>query len=241
MLIFAVVVARRGGAARTADPARATRDRRSLPASRTRRARPRACSACRPNLVLALLAAAAFMCCVPMAMPQGHLVALCTDLGIAPSHGAAMLSVLLGCAFFSRQFWGWVSDRIGGLRTVLAGSIMPDRRDGRLPADPQRGRPVRRGDILRPGLQRHGPGLRAGGPRTVSRRPRRRGASRRCCCSAARGWRLVAGWRASSTTGSGSTARRSRPAWCSTWPTSVVIGALVLRRATHVAAARRLA
>jgi MFS family permease len=74
------------------------------------------------NLVLTLLAAAAFMCCVPMAMPQGHLVALCTDLGIAPSHGAAMLSLLLGCAFVSRQFWGWVSDRIGGLRTVLAGS-----------------------------------------------------------------------------------------------------------------------
>jgi MFS family permease len=74
------------------------------------------------NLVLALLAIAAFMCCVPMAMPQGHLVALCTDLGIAQSHGAAMLSVLLSCAFFSRQFWGWISDRIGGLRTVLAGS-----------------------------------------------------------------------------------------------------------------------
>jgi MFS family permease len=72
--------------------------------------------------VLALLAVAAFMCCVPMAMPQAHLVALCTDLGIAQSHGAAMLSVLLSCAFFSRQFWGWISDRIGGLRTVLAGS-----------------------------------------------------------------------------------------------------------------------
>jgi len=75
-----------------------------------------------PNLALALLAMAAFMCCVPMAMPQGHLVAFCSDLGITPTHGAAMLSVLLGCAFVSRQFWGWVSDRIGGLRTVLAGS-----------------------------------------------------------------------------------------------------------------------
>ena len=32
-------------------------------------------------------------------------------------------SVLLGCAFFSRQFWGVVTDRIGGLRTVLAGSV----------------------------------------------------------------------------------------------------------------------
>jgi MFS family permease len=75
------------------------------------------------NLALAVLAVAAFTCCVPMAMPQGHLVALCSDLGIAPSHGAAMLSVLLACAFVSRQFWGWVSDRIGGLRTVLSGSL----------------------------------------------------------------------------------------------------------------------
>jgi MFS family permease len=77
----------------------------------------------RPNLVMSLLCAAGLMCCVPMAMPQGHLVAFCSDLGIAPAHGAAMLSLLLGCAFISRQFWGLVSDRIGGLRTVLAGSV----------------------------------------------------------------------------------------------------------------------
>jgi MFS family permease len=57
-----------------------------------------------------------------MAMPQAHLPALCSDLGILASHGAAMLSVLLGTAFISRQFWGWVSDRIGGLKTVLTGS-----------------------------------------------------------------------------------------------------------------------
>jgi MFS family permease len=75
-----------------------------------------------PNLLLALLAAAAFMCCLPMAMPQSHLVAFCSDIGIPASHGAIMLSVLLGCAFFSRQMWGWISDRIGGLRTVLVGS-----------------------------------------------------------------------------------------------------------------------
>jgi MFS family permease len=76
-----------------------------------------------PNRALALLAIAAFCCCVPMAMPQGHLVAFCSDLGIAPAHGAWMLSVLLASAFLSRQFWGWISDRIGGLRTVLAGSL----------------------------------------------------------------------------------------------------------------------
>jgi MFS family permease len=76
-----------------------------------------------PNLVLGLLAIASFMCCVPMAMPQGHLVALCSDRGIPASHGAIMLSALLGCAFASRQFWGWLSDRIGGLSTVMSGSL----------------------------------------------------------------------------------------------------------------------
>ena len=76
----------------------------------------------RPNTVQAMLSVAGFSCCVPMAMPASHLVALCSDLGISPAHGAAMLSLLLGCAFVSRQFWGLVADRIGGLGTVLAGS-----------------------------------------------------------------------------------------------------------------------
>ena len=76
----------------------------------------------RPQTVQALLCAASFLCCVPMAMPSSHLVAFCSDLGIAPAQGAAMLSVLLGCAFLSRQFWGWLADRIGGLGTVFLGS-----------------------------------------------------------------------------------------------------------------------
>ena len=70
-----------------------------------------------------LLAAAPFFCCVPMAMPNGHLVAFCSDLGIPASHGAAMLSVMLACAFASRQFWGWFSDKFGGLRSLLLGSF----------------------------------------------------------------------------------------------------------------------
>jgi len=75
-----------------------------------------------PNLVLTLLSAAGFLCCVPMAIPAGHLVAFCSDLGIPPAHGAAMLSVLLGSALVSRLFWGWLADRIGGLGAVLASS-----------------------------------------------------------------------------------------------------------------------
>jgi MFS family permease len=73
--------------------------------------------------VFALLCIAGFLCCTPMAMPPAHLVALCSDLGIAPARGALMLSVLLGSAFISRQFWGWLSDTVGGLYTVLAASI----------------------------------------------------------------------------------------------------------------------
>lgn len=76
----------------------------------------------RPNLVLALIAAAGFCCCIPMAIPQGHLVAFCSDVGIPAAQGAAMLSVLQASAFMSRMLWGWLTDRIGGLKTVLAGS-----------------------------------------------------------------------------------------------------------------------
>ena len=75
-----------------------------------------------PNFVFVLQAGAIFTCCVPMSMPQAHLVAFCSDLGISAARGAAMLSVLLGAAFLSRQFWGAMSDRLGGLSTMLAGS-----------------------------------------------------------------------------------------------------------------------
>jgi MFS family permease len=77
----------------------------------------------RPNTVLALICMAGFCCCIPMSIPQGHLVAFCSDIGIPAAQGAAMLSVLQGAAFMSRVFWGWLADRIGGLRTVLAGSV----------------------------------------------------------------------------------------------------------------------
>jgi MFS family permease len=76
----------------------------------------------RPNAVQAVLCLAGFCCCVPMAIPQSHLVAFCGDIGIGAASGAAMLSVFLGCAFVARQFWGAFADRHGGLLTVLCGS-----------------------------------------------------------------------------------------------------------------------
>lgn len=75
------------------------------------------------NVAQALICFAAFCCCIPMAIPSSHLVAFCSDVGIAPATGAAMLSLLLGCAFVSRQIWGALADRLGGMRTVLLGSV----------------------------------------------------------------------------------------------------------------------
>jgi MFS family permease len=90
-------------------------------AASTASARPRV-AGFHPNVAQALLCLAGFFCCIPMSIPSAHIVAFCGDIGIKPTHGAAMLSVMLGCAFLSRQAWGALADRIGGLRTVMAGS-----------------------------------------------------------------------------------------------------------------------
>lgn len=77
-----------------------------------------------PQLILTLLSIAIVGCCIAMAMPLVHIVSHASDLGYTAAHGARMLSILLGCAFVSRLFFGWFSDHIGGLRTILIGSIM---------------------------------------------------------------------------------------------------------------------
>src|SRR5262249_8030259 len=72
-----------------------------------------------PGLVQALICLAIVCCCVAMALPMAHVVAFCSDLGFATARGAEMLSLLLACAFISRMVWGRLSDRLGGLTTVL--------------------------------------------------------------------------------------------------------------------------
>lgn len=75
-----------------------------------------------PNVVFGALCFASILCCLTMSMPQQHLVAFCSDLGYSRTFGALTLSVLLGTAFVSRQVWGAIADRIGGLGTVVIGS-----------------------------------------------------------------------------------------------------------------------
>jgi MFS family permease len=77
-----------------------------------------------PFLLQSLLCVAGVSCCVAMSMPQVHIVAYCGDLGFGPARGAQMLSLMLGFGIVSRLASGWISDHIGGLRTLLLGSTL---------------------------------------------------------------------------------------------------------------------
>jgi MFS family permease len=76
------------------------------------------------NAAQALLCVAGVACCVAMAMPQVHIVAYCGDLGYGAARGAEMLSLMLACGVVSRLVSGWICDHIGGLRTLLLGSVL---------------------------------------------------------------------------------------------------------------------
>jgi len=77
-----------------------------------------------PAALQTLLSIAGVACCVAMAMPQVHIVALCGDLGYGLARGAEMLSLMLGLGIVSRLVSGWISDHIGGLRTLWLGSLL---------------------------------------------------------------------------------------------------------------------
>ena len=77
-----------------------------------------------PAALQLLLCIAGVSCCVAMSMPQVHIVAYCGDLGFGAARGAEMLSLMLGMGVASRLISGWISDRIGGLRTLFLGSVL---------------------------------------------------------------------------------------------------------------------
>jgi len=56
-------------------------------------------------------------------MPQVHIVAYCGDLGYGVARGAEMLSLMMGFGIISRIGSGFLADRIGGIRTLLIGSV----------------------------------------------------------------------------------------------------------------------
>ncbi|ORE95813.1 MFS-type transporter [Stappia sp. 22II-S9-Z10] len=71
-----------------------------------------------------LLALAGISCCVAMAMPQVHMVALAIDIGCAPIVGAQILSVMLLGGVVSRIGFGFVADKLGGVKTQLIGAAL---------------------------------------------------------------------------------------------------------------------
>ena len=76
-----------------------------------------------PSTMQCLLCTAGLGCCIAMATPQAHIVAHATDLGHPAARGAEMLSLVFFGGLVSRIVYGWVSDRIGGLRTLVLGSL----------------------------------------------------------------------------------------------------------------------
>lgn len=77
-----------------------------------------------PRLLQGLLMVAGVACCVAMSMPQVHIVAYCGDLGYGVARGAEMLALMLGCGIFSRVASGFVADKLGGVQTMLIGSVL---------------------------------------------------------------------------------------------------------------------
>ena len=77
-----------------------------------------------PRALQMLLAVAGVGCCVAMAMPQVHIVAYCVDLGYGVTAGAQMLSTMLAAGIISRLLSGFIADSIGGVMTLLIGSVL---------------------------------------------------------------------------------------------------------------------
>ncbi|MEP3245784.1 MAG: MFS transporter [Sneathiella sp.] len=76
-----------------------------------------------PRMLQGLMIVAGIACCVAMAMPQVHIVAYCADLGYGIARGAEMLSLMLAGGIISRLASGYIADYIGGIRTLLLGSL----------------------------------------------------------------------------------------------------------------------
>ena len=75
------------------------------------------------NLAI-LLGIAGIGCCVAMSMPQVHIVAYCVGLGYGPAAGQQMLALMLMGGVVSRIISGLVADKLGGVMTLLIGSVL---------------------------------------------------------------------------------------------------------------------
>ena len=77
-----------------------------------------------PSTLQTLLILAGVGCCLAMAMPQVHIVALCVERGFGLSIGAEILAVMLFSGMISRIGFGFLSDKIGPVYTLFIGSLL---------------------------------------------------------------------------------------------------------------------
>lgn len=78
----------------------------------------------KPVVLMWILGLAGVGCCVAMSMPQVHIVSFCVDLGYGPAVGAEMLALMLLGGVVSRLISGLVADKLGGVVTLLIGSVL---------------------------------------------------------------------------------------------------------------------
>lgn len=77
-----------------------------------------------PKTLQILLVIAGLGCCVAMSMPQVHIVAYCVDLGYGVAPGADMIAIMTAAGVISRLVSGVLADKIGGVKTLLIGSVL---------------------------------------------------------------------------------------------------------------------
>lgn len=75
-----------------------------------------------PIVVVPWLGIAAVFCCINMATPFIHLVALARDTGVDAQYAASVLTLSFVTSFFGAVAFGKLADRFGGLRAYMAAS-----------------------------------------------------------------------------------------------------------------------
>jgi MFS family permease len=76
-----------------------------------------------PTKLVIWLSVAVIFCCICMATPIIHVVALASDRGIDSQIAAGVLSSIMIAGLFGRIMFGKIADHIGGLRAYLLASL----------------------------------------------------------------------------------------------------------------------
>ncbi|MCO5092180.1 MFS transporter [Bosea sp. (in: a-proteobacteria)] len=77
-----------------------------------------------PLTIKSILVLAAVSCCIAMAIPQIHIVALCGDLGFTVSQGSELISMMLLGGIASRFVCGAIIDIVGPVTILFVGSLL---------------------------------------------------------------------------------------------------------------------